>query len=761
MKFNKLSVFIGVALLPSWNVQADPIQQRLTFAPDNCNPGFYCLYKARISAQGGLSTRQHRRYDVAFTPSPQVPGVHVGEFIWLNDSFVVTSGHSEQFVQEWPKFSATVTFDGTPLPSEDAIIHHVTFPYSYGKKTIGVFNLNTPYATDVVISNLIAGTLYSYLVEKKYPDVHFNKEYLVGSILSQLLQETGLAESKINPNYFAEAKKQAIHEPGYASQLLEVGQSGPYQINDYYKRLPDTTTPGSLGLINYDALYQRLDYTIDDQDNDVQSRRIGPDSLEDIYFGPIAAAYFQFNNINRLEVLASQSKYRNQELWNTCFNTALKDERFTSDPNALRLADFLMNVIYSAGSHSVVFRNYLYVCTDAYGDGTNFDFTSELPYLNSYDLGPKEYQKKIPVSGHEYSYPRQVSFYTDQLFGKDLGASGPTMTNNQQLTVADLQRVFVKVFAQLSYKTQQGQLPTLIDESTAEQAFVQAIGDAGVTLETTYSLSEESQRNALFVFLNQAFVQLESLTADLGSVSGEITDDGNGDDNGKVISRARRDSLYSIGSEDEFPYFTRNYVSNMQYPETVMSPDFFKTAGGQSQNRFIPTAKGTGATMYRNVSNFTHVGFLFDEPISFQQVAETNHIKISENSLIGRDYRGGESVICVDFFVTGTVIPDAKIGVYVGLFKRQMNENIVHYNESEKYDSETLALSLIIASNAHENDKYFNHHGVVCYTFSRDTVLIYNYLMNNKKCDVTKFSNPESAKELLDHLKTDAGIKIL
>ena len=327
--------------------------------------------------------------------------------------------------------------------------------------------------------------------------------------------------------------------------------------------------------------------------------------------------------------------------------------------------------------------------------------------------------------------------------------------------MADLQRVFVKVFAQLSYKTQQGQLPTLIDESTAEQAFVQAIGDAGVTLETTYSLSEESQRNALFVFLNQAFVQLESLTADLGSVSGEITDDGNGDDNGKVISRARRDSLYSIGSEDEFPYFTRNYVSNMQYPETVMSPDFFKTAGGQSQNRFIPTAKGTGATMYRNVSNFTHVGFLFDEPISFQQVAETNHIKISENSLIGRDYRGGESVICVDFFVTGTVIPDAKIGVYVGLFKRQMNENIVHYNESEKYDSETLALSLIIASNAHENDKYFNHHGVVCYTFSRDTVLIYNYLMNNKKCDVTKFSNPESAKELLDHLKTDAGIKIL
>lgn len=580
MKFNKLSILIGVALLPSWNVLADTIEQTLTFSPDDCAPGWYCQYKASPSDQDGLDTSHLSSYTMTFKSQPQVPGVNVGESIWSNGSFVVTGGDADadgQKVQQWPDFSADVVFDGTPggggtgggtdaLPTEDAIIHHVTFPYDDAQTTIDVFHLNTPsgYANEVIISNLIAGTLYSYLVEKKYPEVNFNKEYLVGSILSQLLQEAGLSDSRINPDYSAEAKKQPIHEPNYASSLLAVGQGGPYQINDYNKRLPDTTTAGSLGLINYDALYQGLGYTIDDQDSGVQGERVGPDSLEDIYFGPIAATYFQFNDINRLEVLADQSWYVNQEAWNTCFNTALKDERFTSDPNARRLTDFLINVIYNAGSYSVAFGDYLDVCVDAYGDGTNFDFTSELPYLNSYDLGPEEYKQKISASGEEwwYRYPRQVSFYADQLFGKDLAASGLNMTNNQQVTVADLESVFVKVFAQLSYKTQSDRLPSLIDESTAEQAFAQAVEAAGVTLQTTYSLSDEVQRNALFDFLYQAFGQIESRTADLGAVSGEITGDENGGGNGGGTTPPVDGAEWNASTEYSVECITVKYQDN-------------------------------------------------------------------------------------------------------------------------------------------------------------------------------------------------------
>ena len=279
-----------------------------------------------------------------FKSLPQVPGVNVGESIWSNGAFVVSGGNAAgQEMQQWPEFSADVVFDGTPsggsgggteggtdaLPTENAIIHHVTFPYDDAQTTIDVFHLNTPYATDVVISNLIAGTLYSYLVEKKYPEVNFNKEYLVGSILSQLLQEAGLSDSRINPDYSAEAKKQPIHEPNYASSLLAVGQGGPYQINDYNKRLPDRQ-PGLFGLITM-THYIKVRYFIDDQDSGTRWK-VGPDSLEDIYFGPIAATYFQFND--NLRSFGWPSWYQNQA-WNTC-QYSIKDERFASDPNALR-----------------------------------------------------------------------------------------------------------------------------------------------------------------------------------------------------------------------------------------------------------------------------------------------------------------------------------------------------------------------------------------------------------------------------------------
>ena len=112
MKFNKLSVLIGVALLPSWNVLADTIEQTLTFIPYHCNPGWFCKYKASLSDQVGLDTSQLDRYEMTFKSEPQVPGVNVSESIWSDGSFVVTSGHSKQFVQEWPKFSATVTCSG-------------------------------------------------------------------------------------------------------------------------------------------------------------------------------------------------------------------------------------------------------------------------------------------------------------------------------------------------------------------------------------------------------------------------------------------------------------------------------------------------------------------------------------------------------------------------------------------------------------------------------------------------------------------------
>ncbi|MDN3612382.1 hypothetical protein ACODM8_12480 [Vibrio ostreicida] len=552
MKLNPLSVVIGVTLLPSFGALAQSIEQTLTFTPDNCAPGWYCQYKATADDEGGLDVNHLSSYAMSFRSKPQVNGVTVGDSVWSEGVNVVTGVDAAgQAATIWPTFNADVVFDGEPnsggpdeggnnggdsnggaLPTENAIIHHVTFPYNDAQTTIDVFHLGTDYANDVVLSNLIAGSLYSYLVEKKYPEVNFNQEYLVGSILSQLLQEAGLSDTRINPDYDPSATKQSIHEPGYASQLLAVGQGGPYQINDYSKRLPDKSTPGALGLINYNALHASLGYSIDDQDNDIQSGAIGPDSLEDIYFGPIAATYFQFNDINRLEVLASQSWYQNQEAWNTCFNTALKDESFTQDPNALRLTDFLINVIYNAGSYSTAFGDYLDVCVDAYSNGV----TTELPYLNSYDLGPEEYKQSISATAEEwwYRYPRQVSFYVDQLFGQDLIEHGLNMSNHEQFTVAEIRPVFVKAFTQISYKPTDESAPVFIDDSTAAQAFDQAMSEAGVTEATSYALSDKQGRAALFDFLYTVFTQVESRTAPLDAVSGEVTSEGGDGGDGGV-----------------------------------------------------------------------------------------------------------------------------------------------------------------------------------------------------------------------------------
>ena len=43
--------------------------------------------------------------------------------------------------------------------------------------------------TDLIMSNLIAGVMEGRLIQEYYPGLQYNKEYLYGSIMGQLLQE--------------------------------------------------------------------------------------------------------------------------------------------------------------------------------------------------------------------------------------------------------------------------------------------------------------------------------------------------------------------------------------------------------------------------------------------------------------------------------------------------------------------------------------------------------------------------------------------
>ncbi|MDE4996800.1 chitin-binding protein, partial [Francisella tularensis subsp. holarctica] len=64
-----------------------------------------------------------------------------------------------------------------------------------------------------------------------------------------------------------------IHNSTYANILLLAGQGGPYQINEYSKRLPSDEAKGALGLVNYNAVAAILGYSIQDQYDGSQTKK--------------------------------------------------------------------------------------------------------------------------------------------------------------------------------------------------------------------------------------------------------------------------------------------------------------------------------------------------------------------------------------------------------------------------------------------------------------------------------------------------------
>ncbi|SAK71568.1 chitinase [Caballeronia temeraria] len=75
--------------------------------------------------------------------------------------------------------------------------------------------------TDLIMSNIIAGVMYGYLVQQYFPGMQFEKDYLYGSVLGQLLQEnleTQLYQA--SGNLIAPSKDQQA--------VMGGGQGGPY-----------------------------------------------------------------------------------------------------------------------------------------------------------------------------------------------------------------------------------------------------------------------------------------------------------------------------------------------------------------------------------------------------------------------------------------------------------------------------------------------------------------------------------------------------
>lgn len=233
----------------------------------------------------------------------------------------------------------------------------------------------------------------------------------------------------------------------------------------------------------------------------------------------MTAAFYRFNDINRMKQLASNDWYLNKEAWDTCW-TNLSDPLLAEDPNALRLTDFILNVVYNAGSYSAPLQSYLNVCVKK--------DPAQLANMNNYNLNPQDYRDAIgspdTTGDTYYRYPRQVSFYIDQLFGVNLEDAGLNINNQVSLLAGQFNRVFAFAVTKLSYKPNKDKEElTFVTASQADKAFKDALAQLAIKSTDSFKLSNDSDRKAIYQLLDVAIGNVEKT---IGSDFNAVTDKG-------------------------------------------------------------------------------------------------------------------------------------------------------------------------------------------------------------------------------------------
>ncbi|MEI6376946.1 MAG: cellulose binding domain-containing protein, partial [bacterium] len=264
--------------------------------------------------------------------------------------------------------------------------------------------------TDLIMSNLIAGVMYGHLISEFTPGVQFNKDYLYGSILGQLLQEN------LATQYYTNSSSLIDPSPNQQA-VMGTGQGGPYQINNYAADMvAGTYQPQGFSLINYVAIQKNIGFTM--ANAAIQYSKPTPASFNNKYYGPMLTAYFHFNDYVALQYIGGSSLAQPWSAasngwtppWQPSFNNAL--QAFTNLPGSQ--LDILLNVAYNAGFYAQLFD------TDTQGsaNSTAATVTSFNRFSNAW--GGDSY----------HQYPYQVRGYLDQLY--DI----PTPdSNNQSATV--------------------------------------------------------------------------------------------------------------------------------------------------------------------------------------------------------------------------------------------------------------------------------------------------------------------------------------
>ncbi len=370
------------------------------------------------------------------------------------------------------------------------IDYHIAFPSMVG----GSYTLS-PSQDDLLMSIFIAGVTLGHLVHEHRPAMTFDRNYLCGTLFGQWLQEN------LQPNYLDPSQEWIDTDPSQRTLLLSPGQGGPFQLNDYSKRLES-----GFGLVNFVALQGQLPFTVADQDSNAQTARVGPPSLENKYFGPMAAAYFHYNDLLRVEALAATSFYPQAANTTQCF-AQVEAGRFPQ-------LEMVLNAVYNAGGYSGAYAGYVSLCAHA----NDSSWATKLARIDDDTLDDAAYRAATGINdtGTFILYPRQVRNYLNQLYGLDTRVV-PVRPNVLRFELSTLRGVFIAVFGKLGVAN--GTSWRAITSAEAGTAFDQARTAAGLDGRRELFISTLADRTAFFDLVEGALTRLTSTVGSLGATA--------------------------------------------------------------------------------------------------------------------------------------------------------------------------------------------------------------------------------------------------
>jgi hypothetical protein len=338
---------------------------------------------------------------------------------------------------------------------------------------------------DLIMSNFIAGVMYGHIVEEGFPGIQFNKDYLYGSIVGQLLQENLETEAY-------ESSSNLIDPTAYQQAVMGEGQGGPYQINDYVDDMvAGAYTAEGHALVNYIAIQKNIGYSV--AGNAAQADAVTPPSFNNKYYGPMLPAFFHYNDMVALNIIGTGTGGWVTP-WQPEYDEALAN--FVNLPNSF--LDVILNVAYNQGYYGGLVASYSTLGATA--------TASTVATVNSYS--------SVWGNNSTYSqYPYQVHYYLDQMYDNPIPTTSATTTmtptNHIAFSMSELETVFTNVFELLDYSSG-NTAAQYFTAAQAQTAFNAALASNSVSSSASLDLSTASQRAQIYAVINSAITNLET-----------------------------------------------------------------------------------------------------------------------------------------------------------------------------------------------------------------------------------------------------------